>query len=168
MSFCLAIEVVGSQLGVGSTSMLRFLCSIVLMPAITLNCGTALAQAPPTATEAFSQWIRCNNMADKKAEKIYLGPAQQVIFSIWTSRYDPKSNRCYIRLDSHTRNAAFDIETHQVYDGQKDDLLASANIKNGKKSGTVFDDSHRSTTDENHGWNDALDYMEVMMTDKRY
>lgn len=51
----------------------------------------------------------------------------------------------------------------QVYDGQTDDLLANAQMKNGEKAGTVFDHGHRRTTDNNLGFDDANTYMDEKM-----
>lgn len=147
--------------------MFQFLRGIALIVGMMSNYGAAFAQMPPTATEAFNLRIRCKEMADKKSENFYLGPVQEILFSAWSSKYDPKNNRCYIRIDVHRRSASFDIEHHQVYDAQTDDLLATADIQNGKKHGMVFDLNHRTTTDENLGWDNAVAYMDEMMADKR-
>jgi hypothetical protein len=50
-----------------------------------------------------------------------------------------------------------------LYDGDTKELLAFAEIKGGKKSGRVFDLSHRTTTFDNSGWDDACAYIYQMM-----
>jgi hypothetical protein len=121
------------------------------------------AQSPPTATEAFNLRIKCKKMSDEKAEALswhdmsvadgaamgLMSPAAvaawndkirpEVVSSWNTSKYDPINNRCYGRIYSHTKKANLDTEYDQVYDLQTDDLLAHADIKNGKKSGIIWD-----------------------------
>jgi hypothetical protein len=46
-------------------------------------------------------------------------------------------------------------------------MLAFAQIRNGKKSGRVFDLNHRTTSFENGGWDDANEYIHAMMMDDR-
>src|ERR1700690_2667187 len=127
----------------------------------------AVAQTPPTATEAFNLRIRCKEMADKKAlEKNAaiesdasisrrLGYVYEVVhFTYPSSKYDAKNNRCYVELLFHTRGGIRkeDQQTRELYDAQLDDLLAFARIKNGVKVGMVFDHEHRTTRDTNLGW----------------
>ena len=54
-----------------------------------------------------------------------------------------------------------------LYDGQTKEMLAFAQIQNGKKAGRVFDLQHRTTSFENAGWDDASEYIHAMMTDDR-
>lgn len=142
---------------------------LVLIMVLMLNCGAAFAQAPPTATEVFNLRIRCKEMADKKAENFFLGTQDSIKFVSWSSKYDIKSNRCYIGLlvQNSYPKIPMEREQRQVYDGATDDLVAFAKIENGKKVGMVFDTGHRKTTDENIGWNDAIDYMDELMADRR-
>jgi hypothetical protein len=92
----------------------------------------------------------------------------EVVDAHYSSKYDPVNNRCYVEVYIHTRTKRFDSEHRQLYDAQVDDLLAFAQIQNGKKSGMVFDhQNHRTTTDTNLGWDDANAYIDEMMLDKR-
>jgi hypothetical protein len=58
-----------------------------------------------------------------------------------TSKYDPIRNRCYGRFYNHItkQNYRLDHEYDQLFDLQIDDLLATASIENGKKSGNIWD-----------------------------
>src|SRR6266567_5225369 len=159
------------------------------------HCGAILAQTPPTATEAFNLRIRCKAMADEKAEALAWHPltaadgatmglspadveamnrihdATYEVFQSWhSSHYEAKTNRCYIEIFLHKRygrQKENDGQVRQIYDAQTDDLLAFAQMDNGKKVGMVFDHGHHTTTGENLGWDDANAYIEEMMLDQR-
>jgi hypothetical protein len=81
------------------------------------------------------------------------------------SRYDPRTHRCFVEMrvltiaaDEHAdRSGRF------LYDGQTQELLAFAEIRNRKKSGRVFDLNHRTRSFENSGWDDASEYIYAMM-----
>jgi len=163
--------------------------------AAMLNCQATLAQAPPTATEAFNLRVKCKALADDKAEAMKRHPmsvadgatlglsagavdalnrkndARSEVLQSWhSSRYDIENNRCYIELFEHRRfgvNKENEAQYRQIYDGQTDDLLAFTRIENGKKVGMVFDPEHDRTTDDNLGWDDANAYIDEMMLDKR-
>ena len=93
-----------------------------------------------------------------------------MIFASHSSKYDAKSNRCYIEIFQHKkygRKKENERQIRQIYDAQIDDLLAFAQIENGTKSGLVFDHEHRRTTDTNRGWDDANNYIDEMMLEKR-
>jgi hypothetical protein len=94
---------------------------------------------------------------------------ENVIAENHASNYDPKSNRCYVEIFEWKRIGAtseIEIQSRNVYDAQTDDLLAFANIKNGKKVGMV-DPDHRAITDANLGWDDADAYMDEKMRARR-
>jgi hypothetical protein len=172
--------------------------TIVLIAALMLNSGLAFAQTLPTATEAFNLRIRCKAMADEKAEAMAWHPLSvaggaelgmsaaavtalnsageaENIGSWHSSKYDAKSNRCYVRIYQHRRSSKLETETHQVYDAQTDDLLANARILNGKKSGQVWDEYKGPWVPpadcrfcmRGDGWDAAIAYMDELMTDKR-
>jgi hypothetical protein len=90
------------------------------------------------------------------------------------ARYSPQTSRCYVEMRVHTvdRNELDHNEYVErfgrfLYDGQTKELLAFAQIKDGKKSGRVFDLNHRTTSFENGGWDDATEYIHAMMMDDR-
>jgi len=178
--------------------MYQLLRGIVLIAAMMLNCEVGFAQTPPTATEAFNLRIRCKEMAEQKLDDLSFHPMSiadgasmgmsaanvaalnkqitpEVLGSWQSSKYDAKNNRCYVQIYIHTRKASFDIEHRQVYDAQKDDLLADAMIKNGEKSGQVYDEYKGPWVPPKDcrmcmsgwGWDAAIAYMDEIMTDKR-
>jgi hypothetical protein len=51
---------------------------IVVLPLVLVAGGLAVAQTPPTATEAFNLRIRCKQMADKKADELAAGNAGNI------------------------------------------------------------------------------------------
>lgn len=85
------------------------------------------------------------------------------------SRYSPKTNRCYVEMRVQTidPDEQSDRFAQYLYDGQTKEMLAFAQIQNGKKSGKVFDLHHRTTSFENSGWDDASEYIYAMMADDR-
>src|SRR5260370_31561467 len=129
---------------------------------IIVAAGSAFAQTPPSATEAFNLRSKCKTMADEKADAMAwhrlsgadgkeggLSAADvdamnrnlpETLGSWHSSKYDAKNNRCYVRIYQHWRSKTVESETHQVYDAQIDDLLANARILNGKKSGQGWDE----------------------------
>ena len=98
-----------------------------------------------------------------------------------TSKYDPISNRCYGRIYEHITkpSSRLDHESDRVIDLQIDDLLAAASIKNGKKSGNIFDPDYKKgwlpkcsskgcpPDFGDQTWQAANDYMNELMTDPR-
>jgi len=81
------------------------------------------------------------------------------------ARYSPRTNRCYVemRVQTGDLDENSDRFAQYLYDGRTREMLAFAQIQNGKKSGKVFDLHHRTTTFENAGWDDASDYIYAMM-----
>jgi len=172
---------------------------IVVLPLalLLIASGQAVAQTPPTATEAFNLRIRCKQMADQKAEALAwhemtvadgasLGMSAadvarlndqtrpEVLGSASSSKYDAINNRCYVRIYQHTRRQSvgrkpFELEVDQVYDAQVDELLAHAEIKDGKKSGTIWDQSYKGNRfpGGDAGWEAAITYMDDLMADPR-
>jgi hypothetical protein len=164
--------------------------------ALIMTCvSNSVAQAPPTATEAFNLRIKCKQMADEKAEgmawqpmtvaggaSLGMKPADvaalnrqhdentEVLLEAHSSHYDAKTNRCYIEIIDNRkvgRRKENEVDIRQVYDAQTDDLLSFAKTENGKKVGLVFDTDHVSTITGNLGWDDANAYMDEKMRDKR-
>lgn len=129
----------------------------------------ALAQMPPTATEAFNLRIVCQLMADKKAEEkanfVALDKDTKTIFAYHASRYDPKANRCYVELQGRYEKRGHDSAIREVYDGQIDNLLAATINDDNEKRGMVFDQDHKMTDDKKQSYDDADAYMNVMMAD---
>jgi hypothetical protein len=85
------------------------------------------------------------------------------------SRYSPRMRRCYVemRVQTGDLDENSDRFAQYLYDGQTREMLAFAQIQNGKKSGKVFDLHHRTTSFENAGWDDASSYIYAMMAGDR-
>ena len=159
---------------------------------------SAFGQTPPTATEAFNLRIKCKTMADEKAESLintrpltYADGAsagmsavavdalnrtnaenRELIQEYHSSKYDAKTNRCYIEIFQHKKigkHKSIEVQVRQIYDGQTDELLATAGFENGTMSGVVFDPQHppKNPPDKKSGWDEAHDYMNEMMLDNR-
>jgi hypothetical protein len=161
---------------------------LVILASVGL-CMPALAQTLPTATEAFNLRIRCKQMAEEKFQSLRSRPMTveegasigwsprevqslnrnlpQEIHAHYNSKYDPINNHCYAEAFIQMRTQEFEMEYRQIYDVQVDDLLAFAQIQDGKKSGLVFDRQYRPTEGSNVGWDDANAYIDEMMADNR-
>jgi hypothetical protein len=85
------------------------------------------------------------------------------------SHYSPRTGRCYVemRVEVMGSDEGADRFGRFLYDGETRELLAFAEIKEGKKSGRVFDLNHRTSKFENDGWDDASAYIYRMMADDR-
>jgi hypothetical protein len=123
------------------------------------------AQGPPAANkepsaEAGAQWCSVSG------EQILAGNAvRAAVYQEQFSRYSPRANRCFVEMrvltiaaDEHADRAG-----RFLYDGETKELLAFAEIRNGKKSGRVFDLNHRTRSFKNGGWDDASEYIYLMM-----
>jgi hypothetical protein len=85
------------------------------------------------------------------------------------ARYSPRTSRCYVEMRVQTLDRDENVERFGrfLYDGQTKEMLAFAQIRDGKKSGRVFDLNHRTMSFENGGWDDADEYIHAMMMDDR-
>jgi hypothetical protein len=95
----------------------------------------------------------------------------EVLGSWSSSKYDAINNRCYVRIYKHTRRKSqSDYEVQQAYDAQVDDLLATAWIKDGKKHGSIWDQSYKGERyfkDGEASYAAAITYMDELMADPR-
>jgi hypothetical protein len=95
-------------------------------------------------------------------------PSSGVLGSGYSSKYDPTTGRCYLRIYKHIRRQSMDYEAHEVYDAQIAKLLASAEIINGKKHSSIPDESYkgqRSFKDDNASWEATISYMDELVAD---
>jgi hypothetical protein len=104
---------------------------------LSLVAFPAFGQTPSTATEAFNLRIKCKQMADEKAEAMSWHPLSTadgatmnvppaaverlnratepfVVLSSRASRYDPKTNRCYLEIHDHTQKKGRDVDIRSV------------------------------------------------------
>lgn len=146
---------------------------VIVLPLLLIAGGLAVAQTPPSATEAFNLRIRCKQMADRKAgemAEIDAALRWEVVQSSGSSKYDATNNRCYIHIYHHIRKSGFEKVVRQMYDAQVDDLLAHAGIENSKKFGAIWDESYKGQRyfkDDDASYEAAIKYMDEMMVDPK-
>ena len=119
---------------------------------------------------AATEDVQLRSACDAWAEQILDGNfIRSALYQEQFSRYSPMTNRCYveIRVQTGELNKYSDRFGRYLYDGQTREMLAFAQIQNGKKSGKVFDLRHRTTSFENAGWDDASEYIYTMMAGDR-
>jgi hypothetical protein len=140
---------------------------VILLPLLGIVCG---AQTPPTATEAFNLRIRCKQMADQKAGDLAAVDAAlkwEVLETWGSSKYDATNNRCYIHIYHHIRKPGYENVVRQMYDAQVDQLLATASIRNGKKTGVIFGHAGGGPLSDDASYEAAINYMDEVMADPR-
>jgi hypothetical protein len=114
-------------------------------PAATAPAVTAPVQArpvvvPPTAEEAY----RLQDDCTRRGEKILKNNVvRQALTQEQVSRYNPVTNRCYVRLEVHAADLSewnkFENGTY-FYDGQTGEMLAFFRINpDGRKAYLGFD-----------------------------
>ena len=120
----------------------------------------------PTTTEDVQLRSACAARGEQILEGNFIRSA---VYQEQFSRYSPGTNRCYVemRVQTGDPDENSDRFAQYLYDGQTREMLAFAQIQNGKKSGKVFDLHHRTTSFENAGWDDASEYIYTMMAGDR-
>ena len=120
----------------------------------------------PAALEPFQLHSACASVGQQILEGNFIGSA---LYQEQFSRFNPRTNHCYVEMRVQTAdlNKHSDRFARYLYDGQTREMLAFAQIQNGKKSGRVYDLHHRTASFENAGWDDASEYIYAMMTDDR-
>jgi len=75
---------------------------------------------------------------------------------------DPKTNRCYVRLDSFRTDKRGGYQISELLAGQTQEMSASAKNEYGRKSGFYCDKSGTTTVDGDAGgmlqWTSREDY----------
>jgi hypothetical protein len=122
-------------------------------------------QGPPVGAEEARLRAACAAAGEQILASNFIPSA---VYQEQFSRYSTPTNRCYVEMRVHTlpeENA--DRVGRFFYDGQTKELLAFAQIKDGKKSGRVFDLNHRTRSFDNSGFDDASEYIDAMMASER-
>jgi hypothetical protein len=124
------------------------------------------AHENPAATEDVQLRSACAALAQEILEGNVIRSA---LYQEQFSRYSPSTNRCYVEIRVQTGELNEDLHRfgRYLYDGQTKEMLAFAQIQNGKKTGKVFDLHHRTMSFENAGWDDASEYIYTMMAGDR-
>jgi hypothetical protein len=135
---------------------MRWIVLCVVLGVVT----SAFAQAPPTATEAFNLRIKCKEMVDRKEKDLQ---DEYVTAMRSSSRYDPRSNRCFGEFQYYTPGLY--KETRLLVDMQIDEVIAHWGIVDKKhKFGTVYRKLQKPLL-TNKGWDDADAYISKMMAE---
>jgi hypothetical protein len=110
----------------------------------------------PTATEVFQLRSACGELGYQLAKRKVV-PAGH--YQAHASRYDPKTNRCFVRLMVTTDPPKVDdyLDVY-LYDGQSNEMLAAASSHKGNRSGRVFKTGAQ-------GWDEAVAYIKAIMLD---
>ena len=149
--------------------MASFARSLGVAACILVTAGAMAAERVhqnPAASEEVQLRSACAAWAQQILEGNFIRSA---LYQEQFSRYSPRTKRCYVEMRVQTvdPNKQSDRFGRFLYDGQTREMLAFAEIQNGKKSGRVFDLHHRTTSFENAGWDDATEYIYTMMVDDR-
>ena len=124
--------------------------------------GPVAAQILPSPPEAFNVRVRCKESADKKFQQIgNINPSE--IRGSWQRwNYDARAERCYIEIFTHRSapGSSSETQSRQIFDAETDRLLASAEVKDGKNIGIVFDDGYQGSR---FGWDAAVAYISEKM-----
>jgi hypothetical protein len=141
----------------------RLVAASVCLSGIAAAIAAEQAQQSPADTEVIEQRTTCAAWGQAILEGNFIRSA---LYQEQFSRYSPMTNRCYVEMRVQTVDLNKDSRFGRyLYDGQTREMLAFAQIQNGKKSGRVFDLNHRTTSFENAGWDDATEYIDAMMVD---
>jgi hypothetical protein len=108
----------------------------------TLSDGRTSTVA--TATEIFNLRSRCADLGQKIMDSNVIGPA---LTQSQVSHYDPRSNRCYVRLDLNTADLSVPPEkalrSSFLYDGQTGEMLATIRVDRGQRFAQIYLDGWR-------------------------
>jgi hypothetical protein len=132
-------------------------------------CMPAMAQQqdfrPPSATEVSNLRSKCAEVG----EKMLGGGNTEVLTKSQRSRYDPRTNRCYVELIVQTANPTKPPNFFHrfLFDGQTKEMLAEASSYNDNKEGQILDKQHIRNNSNNNGWNDAGEYIDQIMAEDR-
>jgi hypothetical protein len=141
----------------------------VLAASVCMLSGPAMAaeraQAPPVGAEEARLRAACAAVGEQILASNFMRSA---VYQEQFSRYSAPTNRCYVEMRVQTMPGENTARIGRyLYDGQTKELLAFAEIKDGKKSGRVFDLNHRTRSFENAGFDDASEYIYAMMASER-
>jgi hypothetical protein len=101
------------------------------LPTPTAPVNAKPSFVPPTAEQAYSLKDDCTRRGEAILREDEIGP---VLTKDQVSRYNPTTNKCYVRLEVHAMNlrewGKYD-NTTSLYDGQTKELLAYVMVRPG-------------------------------------
>jgi hypothetical protein len=121
---------------------------------------TASSSQLPTATEVFSLRSKCAELGDQIRDSD--GDRGTAMRQDAASRYDPNTNRCYVRITAFMTTAT----KQTLYDGQTKEILASTSVSGDRKIGDLFVKTS-AVSGLGYGYERADAYIQKMMEDDR-
>jgi len=120
----------------------------------------------PTAPEVFDLRSKCAELGEKIMKNTVLRDALK---KDQVSHYEPKSNRCYVRLTAWSGDLAKESEYFQqsLFDGQTGQELAAIRREKGIRSGDIFIDPSPLNGNPDELYLDASSFIDKMMADDR-
>jgi len=120
----------------------------------------------PTATEVFNLRSKCAELGERIMKNTVVGDDLK---KEQLSHYEPKTNRCYVRLTVWKANLGKGDEYFQQYllDGQTGQMLAAIRRENGVRSGDIYSDPPPSAGNSDEMYLDASIFISQMMADDR-
>jgi hypothetical protein len=136
------------------------------LTAACMSAGEATAAERDPVMEDVQLRSACAVSAQQILERNFVRSA---LYQDQFWRYSPSTDRCYVEIRVQTGGLSeySDRFGQYLYDGETRELLAFAQIQNGKKSGKVFDLHHPTKSFDNAGWDDASEYIYTMMAGGR-
>jgi hypothetical protein len=114
------------------------------------------ASPEPTAAEVFHLRSECAALGQKILDSHPVNPSTG---EYQISHYEPRTNRCYVRLDRISLESTTSDYSRLLFDGQTGESLAFVEAKNKNKIGRV--------AKGDVGWEKANQFIDEMMTDDR-
>ena len=120
----------------------------------------------PTATEVFDLRSKCAELGEKIMKNTAVADKLQ---KNELSHYEPKTNRCYVRLTVWNANLGKGDEYfHQyLFDGQTGQMLAAIHRENGVKSGDIYSEPPPAQGSSDEMYLDASIFISQTMADDR-
>jgi hypothetical protein len=120
----------------------------------------------PTATEVFNLRSKCAELGEKIMKDTVIGDALK---KDQLSRYDPKTNRCYVQLTVWNADLTKGDENFQRYlfDGQTGQVLAAIRREKGTRSGDIYSDPSPAQGNSDEMYLDASIFISQAMADDR-
>ena len=133
------------------------------IPAVNVNAPSFRS---PTATEVFNLRSKCAELGEKIMKNTVI---RDELKKEQLSHYEPKTNRCYVRLTVWKANLGKGDEYFQQYlfDGQTGQVLAAIRREKGVRSGEISIDPSPLNGNSDELYVDASIFISKMMADDR-
>ena len=120
----------------------------------------------PTATEVFNLRSKCADLGEKIMKNTAVG---NELKKDQLSRYDPKTNRCFVQLTVWNANLGKGDDYFQryLYDGQTGQVLAAMRREHGVRSGDIYSEPPPAQGNPDEMYVDASIFISQMMADDR-